>query len=61
MRRYRLFLIDVLSRVLDEREFQAASDEEAKRIADEWRSGQPAELWNTHRRIARWRFEWHSC
>ncbi len=54
MRHYRLFLVDVLRRVEEERVFDAPSDEEARRFAAEWRGWRPAELWNTHFRIARW-------
>ena len=54
MRHYRLFTLDVLRRVLEERKFEAPSDGEAKRLGDKLRGSSAAELWNTHRRIARW-------
>ena len=54
MRRYRLFLVDVLRRVEEERDFEASNDDEAKRLAEEMRASCRAELWNTHFRIARW-------
>jgi hypothetical protein len=57
MRRYRLFLVDVLGRVQQELPFEASNDDEAKRIAEDLRADQLAELWNTHARIARW--SWH--
>lgn len=55
MRHYRLFVVDVLSRVREERVVEAANDDDAKRIAEQLRDGRAAELWNTHFRIARWR------
>jgi hypothetical protein len=54
VRRYRLFLVDVLKRVKEEHAFEASSDDNAKCVANERRGSRPAELWNTHRRIARW-------
>jgi hypothetical protein len=54
MRPYRLFLVDVLRRVQEERKFDAPSDGEAMRLADKLRGSSRAELWNTHHRIARW-------
>ena len=54
MRHYRLFLVDILGRIEEERNFEAASDGEARLLADERRRSRRAELWNTHRRIARW-------
>ena len=41
--------------VLDEREFKAADDKAAIEQANGWRRGGPAEVWNTHRRIRRWK------
>jgi len=58
---YRLFFVDAIGRIEEERAFEAASDSEAKRVAGEWRGRRPAELSNTHGRIARWcRFMWQS-
>jgi hypothetical protein len=54
LRSCRLFLVDRFRRVEDERPFKASNVDEAKRIASEWRGSQPAELWNTYRRLARW-------
>jgi hypothetical protein len=54
MRSYRLFLVNVLRHIEEERTFKALSDQAAKRIAAERRASRPAELWDAHRRIARW-------
>ena len=54
MRRYRLFVVDPLRRVDEERVFEALNDEEARRLAAAMRESRPAELWATHHRIARW-------
>jgi hypothetical protein len=55
VRRYRFLLVDALGRIREERESHAATDDAAKSIAEKWRGHQPAELWSSHFRIARWR------
>jgi len=52
MGHYRLFFVDAIGRIEEERAFEAASDSEAKRVAGEWRGRRPAELSNRLRRIA---------
>ena len=54
MRRYRLFLVDPAGRVEEERAFEATGDDDAKKIAEHSRGRRRAELWGTHRRIAKW-------
>lgn len=54
MRRYRLFLVDAHGEVKEEFAFTASSDAQAKEVTAKWRADRPAELWTTHRRLARW-------
>jgi len=54
MRQYRFFIVSVDRRVQEQRSFQATDDGTAINLANGWRDGRAAELWNTHRRIHRW-------
>lgn len=52
---YRLYFMDRFSGHIDHfREFEAATDDRAVEIAEQWRNGTPMELWNRHRKLRRW-------
>jgi hypothetical protein len=52
---YRLYFMDRFSGHIDHRrDFVAEDDEAAIRIAQEWDSGQPMELWQGGHKLKRW-------
>ena len=52
---YRLYYFDRFSGHIEHfREFEAADDEAAVALADQWGTGGPMELWNRERRLKRW-------
>ena len=52
---YRLYFMDRFSGHIDHyREFEAENDDAALAIAEDWREGQPMELWNLHRKLKHW-------
>jgi len=55
MRYYRLYFMHRSSGHIDHfREFEAADDESAIATAENWRDGQPMELWNQDRKLKHW-------
>ncbi|MFL6721111.1 MAG: hypothetical protein ACJ8FT_04805 [Sphingomonas sp.] len=52
---YRLYFMHRFSGHIDHfREFEAADDDAAMRIAEGWREDQPMELWNLERKLRHW-------
>jgi hypothetical protein len=52
---YRLYYFDRFSGHIDHfREFEAADDPSALKLADGWSDGRAMELWNRERRLKRW-------
>jgi hypothetical protein len=52
---YRLYFMRRFDGHIDQfREFEAADDEAAIGLAEGWRTPQPMELWNLHRKLRRW-------
>jgi len=53
---YRLYFFDRFSGHIDHfREFEAADDGAAIKLAEQWITGGPMELWNRERRLKRWK------
>ena len=55
MRYYRLYFMHGFSGHIDHyREFEAADDQAAIAIAEDWREAGPMELWNLERKLRHW-------
>jgi hypothetical protein len=52
---YRLYYMDRFSGHIDHRrDFVAAGDSAAVKVATGWKNGQPMELWQAGRKVKRW-------
>ena len=52
---YRLYFLDRFSGHIDHfREFEAADDEAAIALGEQWREGCPMELWTGRRKVRHW-------
>jgi hypothetical protein len=55
LRQYRLYFLQSVERLISySHEYEAADDERAIRIAEGWREGRPAELWEGARKLKSW-------
>ena len=55
VRQYRLYFFNGGEHVTKVHEFEAEDDKTAIRIAEGWREGRGAELWNRARKVKAWK------